>query len=245
MWGIKRNKDDENPFVGERDPDWIVDVLAHGGPEQAAWYAKKLAEKREYAGVGGGTDEDKDAGVANAEEAASADYDSDDEVMEAQRVEGENKGPSIKRYEPAPRLTPNEDDERSLNRALDKRLYLAVQHKETGAWGLPALPFDIEDADDISMADTAKVALLKGAGKRLSVHYPSNCPSIVQWQKLDDDSYFGEKTFTFRAELMGPQNLTLDKRMYSDYAWLSKDALLERLGDEHDKVHLGRILVDW
>ena len=83
--------------------------------------------------------------------------------MEAQRVEGENKGPSIKRYEPAPRLTPNEDDERSLNRALDKRLYLAVQHKETGAWGLPALPFDIEDADDISMADTAKVALLKGA----------------------------------------------------------------------------------
>ena len=99
------------------------------------------------------------------------------------------------------------------------------------------------------MAETAKVALLKGAGKHLAVHYPTNCPSMVEWAKVDDHKeYFGEKTFTFRAELMGPQSLKLDKKKYADFAWLPKDALIERLAggkDEHEKEHLSRILVDW
>ena len=108
VWGIQRNRDDENPFVGERDPDWIVDVLAHGGAEQAAWYGEKLAEKREYAGITVGSDDASGGNATSAaDEAISADYDSDDEVMEAG---GGRQGPSIKVF--CERTTAFEDDER-------------------------------------------------------------------------------------------------------------------------------------
>lgn len=251
LWGIKREKGDENVLVGERDPDWIVDVLSHGGPSQAAWYREKLAEKRKFAGIEQESSDSSDGSAgANSGDAAAVDYDSDDELLEAQRGEGADEGVSIKRYEPAERTTAFEHDYRSLNRALDKRLYLVVKESSTGSWTLPNLEFDRED-DTITMAETAKIALLRGCGKRLDAHMTSNCPAMVDWKKhsqeeMDSTGFFGEKTFTMRAELMGPQPVALDFKKYVDYAWVPANEIADRLQlDDASREHFDRILVDW
>lgn len=122
---------------------------------------------------------------------------------------------------------PFENDRRSLKRALDRILYLAVAESAASSggkvWKFPAVPFDKQVDSALDIAASNAVSQL---GK-MTIYSVGKAPIAFFKEKFPEQE---EVSFFFRAQILsggvgdGEEGETpLEK--YADYAWLTKEEL--------------------
>lgn len=128
-------------------------------------------------------------------------------------------------FEPAPRITDADrtNDIRSLQRALDKRLYLIVNGQPENSefqqprWHFPEKIYENEE----TMRQCAEKALAGNVGTSMETYFVGNAPC----GHLSTPSQPNSVRFFFRSQfLVG--NVTLSNRRLEDYAWVTKEELV-------------------
>ncbi|CAM6089126.1 unnamed protein product [Calypogeia fissa] len=142
------------------------------------------------------------------------------EFLDASSNRGEFDDSSI--FEPAPSVTEADrtNDHRSLNRALDKRLYLVLHGIPSGGsegkpvWHFPEKVYSTEPSLR-QCAEAALVSLIGDlsnsvyfVGNAPCGHLPSETPAL--------------KRFFFRTQLLASE-LSFEDRRHTDFAWISKE----------------------
>ncbi|KAL3431973.1 ribonuclease H-like domain-containing protein [Aspergillus tetrazonus] len=132
---------------------------------------------------------------------------------------------------PHPRITEadKKGDTKSLDRALQRTLYLLVQHKE-GYWKLPSSPV----ASDETLRSAAERTLEQSAGVNMNTfmvgyhpvgHYVYNSRK----PKIDETTgatLAGEKTFFMKGRIMaGQADLSANLQNLKDFKWLAKEEI--------------------
>lgn len=153
------------------------------------------------------------------------------------RLEPDMSDPHADMYVPAPRRTEadNVNDTRSLERALDERVYFLIKRNEKAQYF--QFPQTLATDRDTVLHNYAEQAW-KGVtlpGKRPEVHFISNSPAChlehvypVQYQQKHD--VYGVKVFYYRAMVLSGE---LDGiRNGVDYVWAREKELPELLGEE-------------
>ncbi|CAL1408152.1 unnamed protein product [Linum trigynum] len=133
-------------------------------------------------------------------------------------------------YVPAPRITEADkaNDRKSLNRALDRRLYLLLYGKLHGSsddkpvWHFPQKVYDTED----TLRKCAETALQSVLGDLSHTYFVGNAPMghlVVQpAEKAPDHGY---KQFFFKSQVIATNKFKIGK--CQDFVWVTKDELLE------------------
>ncbi|MCO5582042.1 hypothetical protein L7F22_035933 [Adiantum nelumboides] len=135
-------------------------------------------------------------------------------------------------FEPAPRITEADkaNDRKSLQRALDRRLFLIVQgyplgySKEKLIWHFPERLYKSEQ----TMRLCAESVLVPTAAKEEDVYFVGNAPCghfIETHPDLKTKTPVTYKRFFFRSQLLG--KVRYKAWNYKDYAWVTKEELLE------------------
>eukprot|EP00250_Pteridium_aquilinum_P004942 c1511_g1_i1 orf=517-1359(-) len=152
------------------------------------------------------------------------------------------------KFEPGPRITEADkaNDRKSLQRALDRRLYLIVQgyplgySKEKLIWHFPERLFKNEQ----TMRLCAESVLVPTAAKEDDVYFVGNAPCGHFSESQPDPKSKAPvtyKRFFFRSQLLG--KIRFKAWNYKDYAWVTKEELLEYF--ELDlSVYMKQMLVD-
>lgn len=152
------------------------------------------------------------------------------------------------KFEPGPRITEADksDDRKSLQRALDRRLYLIVQgyplgrSKEKPIWHFPERIYKNEQ----TMRLCAESVFVPTAAKEDDVYFVGNAPCGHFCEShLDPKSKTPTtfKRFFFRSQLLG--KVRYKAWNHKDYAWVTKEELLEYF--ELDlSVYMKQMLVD-
>ncbi|KAL2797528.1 ribonuclease H-like domain-containing protein [Aspergillus keveii] len=132
---------------------------------------------------------------------------------------------------PHPRITEadRKGDTQSLNRALQRTLYLLVQSKE-GYWKLPSSPIAVEE----TLRLAAERTLAESAGINMNTfmvgyhpvgHYVYN----ARKPKTDESTgvtIAGEKTFFMKSRIMaGQADLSNNVQNLQDFKWLAKEEI--------------------
>eukprot|EP00177_Eucheuma_denticulatum_P005969 GFKZ01010883.1.p1 GENE.GFKZ01010883.1~~GFKZ01010883.1.p1 ORF type:complete len:303 (+),score=15.34 GFKZ01010883.1:32-910(+) len=143
--------------------------------------------------------------------------------------------PYAEMYTPAPRETEadHQNDVRSLDRALDERLYLVVKRTESATHY--TFPQVLATDDDITMGQYAERAFkaITEPATRPDVHFLSNSPAChlehiypVRYQSKHD--VYGVKVFFYRAMLIEGDISGL--RNCVDYMWARHTELPDAVG---------------
>ncbi|KAB8239169.1 ribonuclease H-like domain-containing protein [Aspergillus alliaceus] len=121
------------------------------------------------------------------------------------------------------------NDQRSLNRALQRTLYLLVQTKE-GYWKLPSS--EVEQEETLRLA--AERTLAQSAGVNMNTwivgfhpvgHHVYNFKS-PRVDKASGAEHLGEKTFFMKARIMaGQADLSANTQNLQDFKWLTKEEI--------------------
>lgn len=146
---------------------------------------------------------------------------------------------------PLPRVTEADEtnDVQSLNRKLMHRLFLTTISADPNNRGqiFPTVELQQEE----TMVEAAKRAARETFGEDLDLWNPGNCPMAVDMRLYNDyhnkkNEFYGEKTFFFRVQRMGGE-LKLLGDAGDDYAWLSREEVVERVtedvGESVAKLH--------
>ena len=133
-------------------------------------------------------------------------------------------------FKPASRITEADlnNDRRSLERKLDVSLYLIVKrNRKDSAWQFPQGKLLDEEK---SLRKGAERVLDRAVGK-INRWFISNSPvgyhlypypPAIQEQRKQ----FGAKVFFYRSQLI-EGTIKLETRLYTDYAWVTRDELVE------------------
>ena len=133
-------------------------------------------------------------------------------------------------FKPASRITEADlnNDRRSLERKLDVSLYLIVKrNRKDSAWQFPQGKLLDEEK---SVRKGAERVLDRAVGK-INRWFISNSPigyhlypypPAIQEQRKQ----FGAKVFFYRSQLI-EGTIKLETRLYTDYAWVTRDELVE------------------
>lgn len=132
-------------------------------------------------------------------------------------------------FEPAPRVTPADEanDVRSLQRALDRRLYLLVHGAPASdpgsahVWHFP----ERAHGQEVDLRKCAEGALQDNVGSAVDAYFVGNAP--CGHLHLQDT-----KKFFFRAQILGGKLKLADRRL-RDYAWVTKEEALQFLDPSH------------
>ncbi|EGC32362.1 hypothetical protein DICPUDRAFT_57141 [Dictyostelium purpureum] len=144
-------------------------------------------------------------------------------------------------YQPESRLTEDDikDNRQSLDRKLDKSLYLII--KKAGSryeWQFPATNWIKGE----SIKNTAERALRDSVGSKWKYWIPSQSPCGVYKYRVENDvqdliKAEGIKEFFFRAHYFGGE-LQFNPKIVEDYKWVSKEELKEYFtGDYYNETH--------
>jgi large subunit ribosomal protein L46 len=144
-------------------------------------------------------------------------------------------------FTPAPRETEHDHsgNVKTLDRQLKTRVYLTVQTDKEGnrdgpRWTLPSVIPTHEE----TLLQAAQRAVKDAAGETLTLWCPGNAPMAVNFRpytkNMSEDftqNYYGEKIFYYRVQY---DHGELDEGAYlkngiKDYAWLSKEEMVERV----------------
>ncbi|EEC80450.1 hypothetical protein EE612_033549 [Oryza sativa] len=146
------------------------------------------------------------------------------------KADARGKGDYQIDYVPAPRITDADktNDRKSLQRALDNRLYLLLYGKAYGApddkpvWHFPEKVYDNED----TLRLCAESALKSVLGGLNNTYFVGNAPMahMVVDQK-EDSSISSFKRFFFKSQVVGATKYDIGK--CQDHVWVTKDELLE------------------
>ncbi|KAL7462434.1 hypothetical protein ACHAXS_002813 [Conticribra weissflogii] len=158
-------------------------------------------------------------------------------------------------FTPAPRETEADatGDLKTRDRRLKTFLYLAVRTKNEGMlsdsprWTLPSaianVQADEKDGDEAleTLLQTARRAVSTSIGNDLTLWCPSNAPVAINYRVYNKNlpeefrgNYYGEKIFYYRVQWDSGDvdETSLDKNGVDDYAWLTKEEMLERVEGE-------------
>eukprot|EP01018_Ginkgo_biloba_P018652 Gb_35299 [translate_table: standard] len=135
-------------------------------------------------------------------------------------------------FVPSPRITDADkiNDKRSLQRALDRRLYLLLHgtpygaSKEKPIWHFPEKLYTNEE----TMRKCAESALKSVIGGLSDVYFVGNAPCghlVVKSTQSGNDIPPYLKQFFFKSQVIGSGKYTISK--CDDYVWVTKDELLE------------------
>ncbi|XP_074316270.1 uncharacterized protein LOC141652624 [Silene latifolia] len=150
------------------------------------------------------------------------------------KYEARGKGDYQIDYEPAPRITEADksNDRRSLNRALDRRLYLLLHGPAYGSdgekpvWHFPEKRYE----DEETLRKCAESALTSVIGDLTHTYFVGNAPMghmPVTSEKADLNPM---KRFFFKSQVVACNNF--DIAGCDDYVWLTKDEVLEIFPEE-------------
>ncbi|GAB2278399.1 hypothetical protein Dimus_013083 [Dionaea muscipula] len=154
------------------------------------------------------------------------------------KYESRGKGDYQIDYTPAPRMTEADktNDRRSLQRALDRRLYLLLHGTTYGSpsekpvWHFPEKIYETED----TLRKCAEFALESIIGDLSRTYFVGNAPMghMVVQPSLDarDSSPF--KRFFFKSQLINTNKFNIIK--CKDYVWVTKDELMEFFPEQAD-----------
>jgi len=158
-------------------------------------------------------------------------------------------------FTPAPRETEADatGDVKTRDRRLKTFLYLAIRTKNEGIlsdsprWTLPSaianIQADQKDSDDAfeTLLQTAQRAVSTSIGSDLTLWCPSNAPVAINYRVYNKNlpeefrgKYYGEKIFFYRVQWDSGDvdEGSLAKGGVEDYAWLTKEEMLERVEGE-------------
>lgn len=151
------------------------------------------------------------------------------------KYESRGKGDYQIDYVPAPRITEADktNDRRSLQRALDRRLYLLVHgtsHASPGeepVWHFPEKVYESEE----TLRKCAESALKCILGDLSHTYFVGNAPMghmVVQpTDTVPDLPTF--KRFFFKSQVIATNKFNIGK--CDDYVWVTKDELMEYFPD--------------
>lgn len=140
-------------------------------------------------------------------------------------------------FQPAPRITEADlnNDRRSLDRCLDKSLYLIVKrNRDDNAWQFPQGKWN----EGETLRQTGERVGDRAVGK-VNRWYISNSPighfcyaypEAIQKQRKQ----YGAKVFFYRNQLIAG-NVKLETRLYKDYAWITRGEVGEYFDKETAK----------
>lgn len=134
-------------------------------------------------------------------------------------------------YVPAPRITEADkaNDRRSLQRALDRRLYLLLHGSTYGApngkpvWHFPEKVYESED----TLRKCAESALKSVIGDLSQTYFVGNAPmGHVKMQPTENDEDLPSlKRFFFKSQVIAANKFEIEK--CEDFVWVTKNELLE------------------
>jgi len=149
-------------------------------------------------------------------------------------------------FTPAPRETEADasGDVKTLDRQLKTRLYLTIKSDIEGnlsgsRWTLPST---LAKKDE-SLLAAAERAVSDSVGSDLKLWCPSNAPMAVNMRVYNDklpesfrENYFGEKIFYYRVQYDNTGGGVDESAMKADdYAWLTREEIIERIEEERGK----------
>ncbi|XP_009610439.1 uncharacterized protein [Nicotiana tomentosiformis] len=133
-------------------------------------------------------------------------------------------------YKPAPRISEADktNDQRSLQRALDRRLYLLVHgtthgsHSGMPVWHFPEKVYESEE----TLRKCAESALEFVIGDLSHTYFVGNAPmGHLVTKPTEDKEIPSIKRFFFKSQVIATN--TFDIRKCDDFVWVTKDELLE------------------
>ncbi|KAH9611767.1 hypothetical protein KSS87_009031 [Heliosperma pusillum] len=150
------------------------------------------------------------------------------------KYESRGKGDYQIDYQPAPRITEADksNDRRSLQRALDRRLYLLLHgpasgsHSEEPVWHFPEKLYENEE----TLRKCAESALKSVLGDLTHTYFVGNAPMghiPVTPEKTESNTM---KRFFFKSQVIASNKY--DIAGCDDYVWVTKDELLEFFPEE-------------
>jgi large subunit ribosomal protein L46 len=202
-------------YKGYGDEAWNDELLLGAEESNMQWQVERLLE-----------DAEKPAAKGEAEHGAG--------TGEGAALEGKTDIEAIEK--PMPRVTEADlkNDVKSLNRMLQRTLYLLVRNKE-GRWAFPA---DRVVAKE-SLHGAAERILMDAGGINMNTWLIGRVP--IGHHQLDftpqtakNPNELGLKTFFMRARIMAGQfNLADNKLGLSDFKWLAKEEVEKEVGRKY------------
>ncbi|KAK9669438.1 hypothetical protein RND81_13G130100 [Saponaria officinalis] len=154
------------------------------------------------------------------------------------KYESRGKGDYQIDYQPAPRITEADksNDKRSLQRALDRRLYLLLHGPPSGSpnekpvWHFPEKPYENEE----TLRKCAEFALQSVLGDLSHTYFVGNAPMghMVASEKTESNPL---KRFFFKSQVIGSNKLDISG--CDDFVWVTKDELLEYFPEEAEYLN--------
>ena len=144
-------------------------------------------------------------------------------------------------FTPAPRLTEadHSGNVRTSERQLKTQIYLTVQNPETGLWQFPTV--DLMYADGETCFEAAKRCVLEHMGPSCRTYALTACPWSVNVQPYSPEQQkllgvYGRKTFFMLVYHDDGQvdPTELDTARVKDYAWLTRNEMVERVEQQSD-----------
>ncbi|KAK9684723.1 hypothetical protein RND81_10G227800 [Saponaria officinalis] len=154
------------------------------------------------------------------------------------KYESRGKGDYQIDYQPAPRITEADksNDRRSLERALDRRLYLLLHGPSSGSpgekpvWHFPEKPYENEE----TLRKCAESALKSVLGDLTHTYFVGNAPMghmNVSTEKTDLNPR--KQRFFFKSQVIASNKFDVS----GDYVWVTKDELLEYFPEEAEYLN--------
>ncbi|KNA15473.1 hypothetical protein SOVF_097800 [Spinacia oleracea] len=149
------------------------------------------------------------------------------------KYESRGKGDYQIDYQPAPRITEADktNDKRSLQRALDRRLYLLLHGTSYGSpdgnpvWHFPEKVYEKEE----TLRKCAESALQSVLGDLSHTYFVGNAPmGHMAVQTADKADTL--KRFFFKSQVIATNKFNIGE--CDDYVWVTKDELLEYFPDQ-------------
>ncbi|GAB4848255.1 hypothetical protein Ancab_002922 [Ancistrocladus abbreviatus] len=145
------------------------------------------------------------------------------------KYESRGKGDYQIDYVPAPRITEADkiNDRRSLQRALDRRLYLLLFGNPYGApngkpvWHFPEKVYESEE----TLRKCAESALKSIIGDLSHTYFVGNAPMAHMVIQPDSTPDLSLKRFFFKSQVIATSKFNIGK--CEDYVWVTKNELME------------------
>ncbi|OCK83562.1 50S ribosomal subunit L30 [Lepidopterella palustris CBS 459.81] len=197
---------------------WNDEVLMGAQESEPEWQVERLLEDAEAAVSGGGIGGESGGAKGLQEGGQPAVPEVAAKAVVAEPVE-----------RPMPRVTEadKKGDLRSLDRLLQRTLYLLVKNKD-GRWMFP----DDQIVGKENLHQAAERVLIQAAGINMNTwvvgnapigHFSFNFPKPRPGLRQNVEE-LGGKTFFMKARIMaGQANLAENKLGFTDYKWLAKD----------------------
>ncbi|KAL0464852.1 UNVERIFIED_CONTAM: 54S ribosomal protein L17, mitochondrial [Sesamum latifolium] len=159
------------------------------------------------------------------------------------KADARGKGDYQIDFTPAPRITEADksDDKRSLQRALDRRLYLLLFGTANGSkepvWHFPEKVYESEQ----TLRECAESALKSVIGDLSHTYFVGNAPMghMIVPPSNNDQVNASLKRFFFKSQVIATNKFNIGR--CEDYVWVTKDELLEYFPEQAE--YLSKMII--